>query len=123
MSTAIRRFHRDTKGSLQPNQAMWGAVGLLLVSLLCREQIAEAVALIQANRAAVFHIVVALVILFGGSYLACSSSSSPEQAWSWCETFLLIAIGYLLVTVGVPLFMEALQARSDEFFRQLKGGQ
>lgn len=119
MVSRIRLFHEDERGEMQEQQATIVALGILFCSvMLFGGQISAGIAWLNANGAVIFHVVVSLVILFGGSYFAGKTSRSFDQAWSLSNVFLVLALMYLAATVGLPMLRDAIQSETDKFFNQ-----
>lgn len=108
----MRKFHYSSEGGLSVEQIVLAAV-VATTAFLAFPMLQQFFRWFQENSAIIWHCIAAAVICFGGTYCTCHVSRNSQESWNWAQLWMLAAILYLVVFLGLPMVQEFIESKLD----------
>lgn len=115
LALTFSKFHSDERGEMTVSQIFLGVVIGLCAMFVFGPAIRSMLQMAADNQALIKHSVIALVILFGGTFLTTKTSKSFDESWGFASMWLYAAIGYWTVSAGLPMLFARISADFDKF--------
>ena len=122
----MNQFHKNRE---EDKQQVWNplplVIGILLAIIFCElflsDQLAAASQWLSANGQYIFHSLIGIGIMFGGTWLnnkSAQDAQSSSAAWSGMHVWFSLGVLYISIMVLLPFLSTEILESLDRSFRQ-----